>query len=271
MPSPATKIAATCASPKVNAAWVREQLAAKADTDFVQRQGRNIDELFTLATGLSQTLERLAAHLAALTDGRSLDEAFELRVDNLTNEVVRLDKCKADRGELQLWLDRAATAASMTRTGYQCLSCNRVTGPIRTATRQKPPDFPPSTLALSALQPKGSPGPPGDLGSVRMLQRLTPTHPRKKLDQFYDWMQTRAEDDRLSHPHPHRGPTPNEARPPSPPSPGRGAAIVPPADGISAPEGGPTPREPDPDRLSRTQPDRPSRRTPLSIHGRGVG
>jgi len=26
------------ASPKVNAAWVREQLAAKADTDFVQRQ-----------------------------------------------------------------------------------------------------------------------------------------------------------------------------------------------------------------------------------------
>lgn len=49
------------------------------------------------------------------------------------------------------------------------------------------------------------------------------------------------------------------------------SVAAPPADGTPAHEAGPTPREPDPDRLSRTQPDRPSRRTPLSIHGRGVG
>ena len=115
-------------------------------------QNQSVDELYKLIASLGKTMESLATDVTSATSGHMLEEALQLRIESLVNEIFRLDKHKVDRGELQQWTEQAIKAAAGTRTGYNCLSCDGVAGPIPLPLNRKSEEFPPSSMFISSLQ-----------------------------------------------------------------------------------------------------------------------
>jgi hypothetical protein len=185
--------------------------------------------------------------LAITSGGRVLGDAIELRFANVTNELYRLDKNKADRAELQE-LQQALGEKSSTHLSVKCLSCSRASAPPpdRCGSR-KFNDFPPSYFLMqqSLLKPSSSTSPlhqssspltshplvsssaaPSageiqssttaarpELHSDGRRRRGTPQSPatisscisisstiippRRKLQNFYDWLKIRSQDESM--------------------------------------------------------------------------
>eukprot|EP00668_Euglena_longa_P004068 GGOE01004769.1.p1 GENE.GGOE01004769.1~~GGOE01004769.1.p1 ORF type:complete len:633 (+),score=159.81 GGOE01004769.1:63-1961(+) len=188
---------------KADVTWVTQQLKGKVNTAAFEAQASCIDELYRIATGLSSTLERLAAAVTAATGGQVLQDAVELRMENLTNEILRLDKVKADRGDLSQWLDKALADALLTDVTNPCLSCSRTAGMARLAASRRTQGFPPSTMFMSSLQVTSAPaGGAGEAGQGKKTQHPTPnlnSRTRKKLSHLQGWLHTRAEEERHRH------------------------------------------------------------------------
>eukprot|EP00906_Rhabdomonas_costata_P003271 RCo005004 len=201
-------------------------LAAKADRAEVEKlaeeQGTMILQLREQMDSAQDKVNAMREVLAVTSGGKVLSEALHTRFATITNELHRLDKSKADRIELQELAQKLAVDSTV--VSVKCLSCNRTADHVNLRGGAPVSDFtefPPNALCMNSWNPvtatpAGGPAHP-DITPDRAHRLTGPTTrrkvtaptpsstksfgvprdppPRRKLQNFYDWLKTRTEEE----------------------------------------------------------------------------
>lgn len=180
-----------------------------------EEQGGLVAQLRDQVEAMQEKANAMSEILAITSGGKVLSEAIHTRFANISNELYRLEKNKAERVEL-LELRRDLTE-NPTIASVKCLSCNRTAGPVKDHCDNAPADlseFPPSTLCMTSWNSPGCCSPEQGYAKVKAIQGpavrrkgVVPPSPgcdftvardpppRKKLHNFYDWIKTRSEEE----------------------------------------------------------------------------